>query len=189
LLEQAKRPIQPLAPDARLAAVFALLVDREETNLLLIRRAEREADPWSGQIALPGGHTQPEDANPLATAHRETSEEVGIEPDAITCLGNLGRFPTQLPVVRVQVFVGHWDGAAAVRTDPAEVADAFEVPLSTLMETHRRGRFDALGIEELAGRLVYPTDYGTVWGVTARIIRHFLRLVGRIPGVGDEEFV
>ena len=58
-------------------------------SLLLVRRSEREGDPWSGHMALPGGHAHPEDADLLHTARRETLEEVGVDLLGAELLGRL----------------------------------------------------------------------------------------------------
>ncbi|MGH7466016.1 MAG: NUDIX domain-containing protein, partial [Longimicrobiales bacterium] len=65
-------------PEQREAAVAILVRPRDALELLLIRRAELHGDPWSGHIALPGGRRAPDDADLLATACRETEEEVGV---------------------------------------------------------------------------------------------------------------
>ncbi len=163
-------------PAARLAAVLALFVQRQQTNLLFIRRADR-GDPWSSDIALPGGHVDPGDADALAAAYRETTEEIGIMPDAITYLGDLGALATHLPGLTVRVFVGLWDGLAPVEPDPVEVSRVFEVPLALLVDLHRRHGYDTESGEALCDRLEYPVNEGAIWGLTARIIHRLLGLV------------
>lgn len=186
---QPSRPAAPVPPD-RLAAVLALLVERDETNLLFIRRADR-GDPWSNHIAFPGGHVDPADAGPQHAAYRETAEEVSIPADAITPLGDLGTFPTQLTELWVRVFIGRWDGREPPRADPAEVAAVFEVPLGELLNHHREQGFLAKTTADLGRRLTYPVANGTIWGVTARILHHFLGLIERLdrerePDVGPQ---
>ncbi len=70
---------EPRLSGLRSAAVSVVVIDKSAPKLLLIRRAERAGDPWSGQIAFPGGKSQPEDKGIRGTAVRETSEEVGID--------------------------------------------------------------------------------------------------------------
>ncbi|MFH1419467.1 MAG: CoA pyrophosphatase [Planctomycetota bacterium] len=174
-----------IGPTDRPAAVFAVFVDREETRLLLIRRAKQPTDPWSGQIALPGGHIEPGDANPSETAYRETAEEVSIGKESIRLLGELGAFATQIPKVKVHVFVGVWDGVATPQPDPAEVASVFEVPVCQLLERHYGEGFQDQLPNELGRALTYPSDHGTIWGVTARILHHLLGLIGPPPTPGE----
>lgn len=175
-LGQLPAPVVPAStPPVRLAAVLVLFVDREETNLLMIRRADR-GDPWSNHIALPGGHVDADDATPQAAAYRESEEEVGIAGEAVEHLGELGIFPTQLPDLWVRVFVGHWRGAPPPRAEPSEVAAVFEVPLSTLYDHHQQQGFALQTTAELGARLTYPASQGTIWGVTARILHRLLQL-------------
>ena len=97
------------APDARPAAVALVLLEGPQgLEILLIRRAERADDPWSGQIALPGGRYDVGDRDLFATAVRETREETGVDLSAAERLGVLDdlypRTPTLPPVV-VRPFV------------------------------------------------------------------------------------
>ena len=69
------------ANHGRAAVAITLRIDQDRPELLLMRRAEREGDPWSGQVSLPGGHAEESDLDLVATAIRETQEEVGIDLD------------------------------------------------------------------------------------------------------------
>src|SRR5688572_23556785 len=104
------RPPRRDAPEgvARAAVALLLAPGVDELELLLIRRAERSDDPWSGHMALPGGREDPGDATLLATAVREVREEVGIELNRAMLLGELDDLrPSSAPariVVRPFVF-------------------------------------------------------------------------------------
>jgi 8-oxo-dGTP pyrophosphatase MutT (NUDIX family) len=71
--------LEPTPGGLRFASVAIIIDDRKDPRILLIKRAERIGDPWSGQIAFPGGKMQPEDGTARRTAERETLEEVGID--------------------------------------------------------------------------------------------------------------
>jgi len=170
----------PAGPTRR-AAVFALLVPREHTNLLLIRRADR-GDPWSNHLAFPGGHLEPTDSSALAAAYRETEEETGIPPDAITCLGELGHFQTWTKPVDVHAFVGLWNAAGPLRVNPTEVAEVLEVSWSRLVREHEAQGFAGRGVDELGLTLVYPLGGLEIWGVTARMIHCLIETASRSSG-------
>ena len=80
-----------LRPVARRSAVALILQQRQQqTHVLMIKRAKREGDPWSGQMAFPGGHMEPEDRHGRDAAARETSEEIGLLLDERSpCIGRL----------------------------------------------------------------------------------------------------
>ena len=82
----------PVNEETRQAAVAVVLhVTDEGSEILFIRRAQHDADPWSGHMAFPGGHRDPVDTSLKAAAVRETQEESGLDLDAATFLGPLSQ--------------------------------------------------------------------------------------------------
>jgi 8-oxo-dGTP pyrophosphatase MutT (NUDIX family) len=185
LKERPGRTVQS-APHVRLAAILLAFRAREdgEPELLMIKRAEAEGDPWSGHIAFPGGRMEPGDRDLAVTAVRETWEETGVDVARDgRLLGQLDdlspRSPTLAPIV-IRPYL------ALVRADVAivpshEVATAFWVPLSALREQTAWGT----GVVHVRGadRKVSVFQHGqyTVWGLTERVLRQFLHYVGEPP--------
>jgi len=173
------RPITDEAPEARPAAVALLLHEAKEgLETLFIRRAERAGDPWSGQVALPGGRREPEDADLLATALRETHEEIGVDLHAAERLGALNdlypRTPVLPPVV-VRPFVFVVPARPAVILSD-EVTAAFWVPLTELGPATRRDvTLSIRGADRSFPAFVIGSD--TIWGMTERIMTDFLQLL------------
>jgi 8-oxo-dGTP pyrophosphatase MutT (NUDIX family) len=79
-------PMEPVLSEGKIASVAVILKGSGEAQTLLIKRSERAGDPWSGQIAFPGGKSQEGDPTVKDTAAREAMEEVGVD------LGRSGRF-------------------------------------------------------------------------------------------------
>jgi 8-oxo-dGTP pyrophosphatase MutT (NUDIX family) len=163
------------------AAVALLLRERgARLELLLIKRAEREGDPWSGHMALPGGRHQAGDADLRATAARETREEVGIDPDAggrlLGALDDLAPRSARIPSIVVSPFV--WHVPAGVRTAPNhEVQEAVWVAVDELLHPDAVTEY----LHELAegSTLAFPAFDArgyVVWGMTHRILTGFLEL-------------
>ncbi len=186
LLERlgARRPFQvepeaDAVTDPQMAAVAVILAPSPD-SILLIRRAEREDDPWSGHIGLPGGRLDPTDADLCVTAMRETVEEVGCTLSREQLLGTLDDVWPGKPVPRV-IVVRPFVFGIAERPDLApnrEVADAFWVPLGELRDPaiYRNSSFRVRGEERLFP--VYhlgPRDL--VWGLTERILTSLLELL------------
>src|SRR5690242_6937536 len=130
---------------ARYAAIALVLraSTRGEPELLMIRRAAFENDPWSGHIACPGGRMDPGDRDLEHTAIRETWEETGIDlardGRILGTLDDITPRTPSLPPLVIRPFV------AIVRPDVAlveseEVAEVFWVPLSTIRDTERWGK-------------------------------------------------
>ncbi|OLC07374.1 MAG: hypothetical protein AUH42_03775 [Gemmatimonadetes bacterium 13_1_40CM_70_11] len=170
------------APEARPAAVTLILHPAADgLEALFIKRAERAGDPWSGQVALPGGRREAGDANLLATALRETREETGIDLTSAEQLGRLDdlypRTPTLPPVV-VRPFVFAVAARPALVPD-VEVERAFWVPLRRLAEpgVRREVTLTVQGVERTFP--AYHLGDDVIWGMTERIITPFVELLSR----------
>ena len=151
------------------AAVLVPLVDRapEPTVLLTLRAAHLTDHP--GQVSFPGGRVEPGDRDAVATALRETQEEIGISEDHIDVLGCMPEQRTGTGFTVVPV-VGRVRPGYALTLCDAEVADAFEVPLSFILDTanHRRETAVLRG----APRTYYVLMHGErrIWGATAAVL-------------------
>ncbi|HEY0970708.1 MAG TPA: CoA pyrophosphatase [Gemmatimonadales bacterium] len=169
--------------DVRRAAVALVLRPDPAGGLdiLFIRRAEYPGDPWSGQVAFPGGRQEPEDDTLRETAIRETREELALDllADGLV-LGTLDELHPRTPVlppivVRPYVFATY---AAAELRPSAEVAAAFWAPLDLLR--HPDATFEATVTvrgQELRVPGVRHLEH-VIWGMTERIFRDFL---ARLP--------
>lgn len=170
-----------LPGDHRRAAVaIALRLDRGQPEVLLMERAERDDDRWSGQISLPGGHAEEGDLDLVTTAARETQEEVGLDlaADAVL-LGAMGPVQARarsgllgtsiVPVVF---------GCTRVRELAlgSEAVDAFWFPL----DQARSGELDHTYRYEhrtLVRELpAWSYEGRVVWGLTYGILRDLLRV-------------
>ena len=157
------------------AAVAVVLVPSPDA-VLLIRRAERVGDPWSGHMALPGGRRDPEAEELVATALRETFEEVGLRLDRADLLGGLDdvvpRTPV-LPPIAVRPFVFGLAERPPLTLNP-EVAGVRWVHLDHLLhpETYHSARLEIRG--EPRDFPAYRVDESIVWGMTERILTGLL---------------
>lgn len=164
------------------AAVALVLRPNDEggLELLMIKRADFAGDPWSGQVALPGGRREPGDASLQRTAVRETWEEtaVDIERDGAV-LGALDEVsPRTLTVRRVIVrpYVAAVSADVAVVESP-EVAAAFWVPLAALRDAAAWITADVVAHGRPLQVPAFTHGEYIVWGLTERILRDFLRIV------------
>jgi 8-oxo-dGTP pyrophosphatase MutT (NUDIX family) len=157
---------------AAVAVVLAPLPD----SVLLIRRADRPEDPWSGHMALPGGRREPMDAELVNTAIRETAEEVGLRLRSDQFLGSLDdvvpRTPV-LPPIAVRPFVFLLPHRPELSLNP-EVAAARWVQLDHLLHpnTYHSVRLEIRG--ENRDMPAYQLEDAIVWGMTERIITGLL---------------
>jgi 8-oxo-dGTP pyrophosphatase MutT (NUDIX family) len=163
----------PAADDIDLIwAAVAVIIAPDPDAILLIRRANRLGDPWSGHMALPGGRREPEDQDLLATVIRETREEVGIDLIADELLGILDdvvpRTPV-LPPIAVRPFVFVPASRPPLVLNP-EVADARWVQLDHLLHpgSRRLAQVDIQGSSREVD--AYHVEDAIVWGMTERIL-------------------
>ena len=163
------------------AAVAVILHDGAEgLEALFIHRAVRAGDTWSGQIAFPGGRRDPGDADLLATAIRETGEEVGVDLSSAERLGVLDdlypRTPVLPPVV-VRPFVFALTARPTVVVS-SEVQDAFWVSFRALQAP---GVASTVTVDHpgIPRRVLpaYALGNHTIWGMSERILTPFISLV------------
>jgi len=149
-------------------------------ELLLIRRAEREGDPWSGQIGLPGGRIDRTDPSLEATAIRETHEEVGIDlaraGEILGALDELRPRTPHLPPIIVRPYVAVVHEAVDLRPN-REVAEARWVSLDALLAPAARVRTKV----SVRGMTLHVEavqhEAFIVWGMTERILTGFAELL------------
>ncbi len=164
-------------PARKLAAVAVILVPDPDA-VLLIRRADREGDRWSGHMAFPGGRWGPDDPNLLATAIRETMEEVGVDLQGARLLGQCDDSAPRsqaLPPVIVRPFVFRLESRAEIIANH-EVAGAEWTTIDRLLApgVYRPFEFETQGIKMLLPG--YHLEQGVVWGMTERILTPLLTL-------------
>lgn len=161
-------------------AAVAVILAPDPDSVLLIRRAERPDDPWSGHMALPGGRQDVAEPDLVTTAVRETAEEVGLELRPESLLGSLDdvvpRSPV-LPPIAVRPYVFALDHRPELALNP-EVAAVRWVPLDLLLrpDTYRAVRLEVRG--ESREFAAYQLDDSVVWGMTERILTALLEHVG-----------
>jgi 8-oxo-dGTP pyrophosphatase MutT (NUDIX family) len=166
----------------RKAAVALIFRAGEDgtAELLFIKRAEYPGDPWSGQIAFPGGREEPGDSSLADTATRETREETGIDlardGTFIGTLDDLRPRVTRLPDVIVRPFVVLLDHYEPLILSH-EVALAFWIPLSALKqsESWRETQILARGIQINAR--AFHHEGNIIWGMTERVLGQLLALL------------
>lgn len=167
-------------PDASKAAVALLLRQAPSLEVLLIKRAEVDGDPWSGQMALPGGRWQVGDDSLLGTAVRETEEETGVALDRTgRLLGPLERaapWTSHVPPLTVHPFVFGVPGVTEATTESPEVQSVHWASLESLREPANAGVYGYLGPQGQRSFPCFHIDGQVVWGLTYRILERFLEL-------------
>jgi 8-oxo-dGTP pyrophosphatase MutT (NUDIX family) len=152
------------------AAVLIPVVARDPEATLILTQRTANLAAHAGQISFPGGKVDAGDADPAAAAMREANEEIGLAPSSVSVVGYLAPYLSRTGF-RIQPVVGRVEPGFALSVNPEEVVDAFEVPLSFLMNpaNHRRGTRRFAGRD----RYFYEMPFGDryIWGVTAGILR------------------
>jgi 8-oxo-dGTP pyrophosphatase MutT (NUDIX family) len=171
----------PADMTGRIQAAVALVLapGGSGIELLLIRRAEVDGDPWSGQMGLPGGRREDQDADLLATACRETAEETGIEIGSAELIGVLDDIaPTTpiLPPIAVRPFVFSLPVTPRVRPS-REVADFVWEPLSDIVRSEGETEVTILGAPQIRPAFVLGSN--AVWGMTHRILNNLIDITLR----------
>jgi 8-oxo-dGTP pyrophosphatase MutT (NUDIX family) len=154
-------------------------------EVCFIRRAEREGDPWSGQVAFPGGRASRLDESPAHVAERETREEVGLDINEGERIGSLPQrvierndLKNNLTLSPIVYYIESSKAEKAIPLQKEEVAHVFWVPLSHLFN------------EDFVTEIEYPMggqlrnfpgikhDGEVIWGLTLRVLQSFSEAVG-----------
>ncbi len=161
----------------RPAAVLVGIREGVQPRLVLTVRTDHLQD-HAGQVAFPGGRTDPGDADAVATALRESEEEIGLERRLVMPLGFLDRFET-ISGYNITPVVARIDPDARLYPAPAEVAEVFEVPLSFFLDPGnlRRYTMDFRGQQRDMVEFVHGGH--RIWGATAAMVLNLLRRMGR----------
>jgi len=159
----------PPSAALRPAAVLVPLIDRDGGMSVLLTQRTAHLSAHAGQIAFPGGRIEEHDADAVAAALRETEEEVGLPRELVSVVGRLDTYVTGTGF-EITPIVGIVAPRYTLRIDPAEVAEAFEVPLSYVLDPHNHQRTE----RESAGRtrvfFVLPYEGRNIWGATAGML-------------------
>ena len=171
--------IEDGAPSAGLtpAAVLFPVIDRPAGRTVLLTQRTAHLNQHAGQISFPGGRGEAEDASPLATALRETEEEIGLAREHVEVLGYLPEYRTGtgfsvIPVVALVTPPFELD------PDPFEVAEVFEVPLSFLLDPANHQRHSVHVRGALRHFFAMPWQDYFIWGATAGMIRSLTARLG-----------
>lgn len=170
-------PVPP--PDGnRRAAVAVVLHDIDAPRVLLMKRADRIGDPWSGHISLPGGGYSTDDGELLTTAIRETHEELGIELARDQVLGNLSALAprsTGPTPIEVTPFVFRCATAPTPVCGPEALA-AFWLPLDLALSGVLDAPYTYPGSQMTFPSWVYESH--VIWGMTRRILDDLVAAAG-----------
>lgn len=166
--------IDPGDKQAAVAMILRPAANITDTEILLIRRAEREGDPWSGQMALPGGRHDPTDADLIETAVRETREEIGLDLASqaalLTCLSAL---PAVARAKRVGMvitpFVFVLERPGEIQTNH-EVAEALWAPLGPMARGEWNTTYQYNHNDKIYDMPCFDVSGRKVWGLTHRML-------------------
>ncbi len=178
-----RRPVVHAVEPALHAAVAMILEPvGDEHSVLFIERARKNGDPWSGQMAFPGGRREPRDADEQAVAVRETLEEIGVALEPGHYIGRLddlkGRTGGTSEGMVISCFVYALDEAVPVRPN-YEVAAVERVPVSRLVDRGNRVEVDwRAENRRFPGIRVDKHDPRVVWGLTYRFLYQFFNRLG-----------
>jgi 8-oxo-dGTP pyrophosphatase MutT (NUDIX family) len=157
------------------AAVLIPIQERADGDYIVLTKRGDDMPTHKGQIAFPGGRVHVGDADLIATALRESQEEIGVAPEHVRVLGRLDEFTAGYGIVVTPV-VGVIPSQYDFRLDPAETSAVASVPIRSLMEPGTYVKNAHLSPGGHPSYHFYISNGWDVWGVTARILVQFLEL-------------
>ena len=163
--------LKPISNEQSANAAVALLLKpgRNDFDLLLVKRVENPSDPWSGQMALPGGKREPKDTSLKDTVMRETLEEIGIPLNKSRFLGVLGAVRSEpKPIFNILPFVVLLKDEPMLKLNRAELEAFLWVPYEEFVPSMGMVKFSFGKVP------AYILPDGVVWGITGKILTEFL---------------
>src|SRR5437588_906635 len=172
-LAPADRPVEALA-GRRPAAVLIPLVDGPEASVVFTKRTD-DLPRHPGEISFPGGMRHDDDPDLLATALRETEEELGLSRDLVEVLGSLEPLQTYTTRFTIAPFVGAIEVDPVFTPKPGEIAEVLEFPVTRLLHVEEPRTWTHE--DRTLHGFVYELDGHTIWGATGRILHELLELM------------
>ena len=187
-LSVVEAPAEPL-PSKRAAVAISLRSGVSGPEILMIQRAVREGDPWSGHMGFPGGRKDASDVTDVACAKRETREEI------IFALDTHGELVCQLsdvntgwradrPEMLVAPFIFKVDSTPSFELNH-EVDDTLWIPLNFLLDDANRGRHQWDWRDEVLESDAFTYDGRLIWGLSLMMIDELLEIIGGRAAVRD----
>ena len=180
LAENPGKKIQDIevGKEISLAAVCVILRPGSTNGLdvLMIKRRDLRSDPWSGQMAFPGGHYVKTDQDLRSTAFREVLEETSINLRNCSMLGTLDEIIPGNRQIRVTPYVALAPGEIEVKINESEVAKYFWIPISFFSDSKKNRTtysFERSGTKLTVPSYLFSGQY-VIWGMSYRIIVDFL---------------
>ena len=168
----------PPSAALRPAAVLVPLIEHKSGWAVLLTQRTAHLSAHAGQISFPGGRIEAADADAVAAALRETEEEVGLARANVSVVGRLDTYITGTGF-EITPIVGIVAPPYTLTIDPYEVAEAFEVPLSYVLDPRNHNRTE----RESAGRtrvfFVLPYEGRNIWGATAGMLVNLAEILNQ----------
>lgn len=182
-------PSELLSDSPRPAAVLMALLWKDNLWQLLFTRRNATLSEHSGQVAFPGGRSDPEDDGPESTALREAREEIGLDPAKVQILGRLKSFIT-ITNYKVTPVVGLIPWPIRLQVSPAEVSRVFTIPLAWLCDPTNHEKLQRHLPAPLGPvSVIYFKEYDgeILWGASASFTMAFLEAIECfLPEIVDE---
>ncbi|WP_136680418.1 CoA pyrophosphatase [Neptunomonas sp. XY-337] len=179
MLEQLRERLQQYSPyqfrsAQPQASVLIALTDAADPEVILTKRSSR-LSTHRGEVAFPGGKQDPTDPDLLFTALREAEEEIGLSPNAVDVLGNLGQVMSKHQL-QVTPWVGIVPTGLRLEANPDELESIFTAPLSFFLQDHR-ARTDSIRFKGLTHYVpAYEYEGHIIWGLTAYMLVELLNV-------------